>query len=156
MIELGGDCEENDEEDREWEECMKRRRMMFANMCSDRDPQPEFDGYRSISATLVDLLRSAGCGEGEGVHTPTSTPMGVEDASEIFANFRLAQVPGSRTPSLVSSASSEVESGIASPSRSGIKKQFHQHMIGSKGDEVNVQQEDAYVLDEGEMQEVVF
>ncbi len=49
---------------------MERRRMMFATMCSERDRHPDFDGYRSISATLVDLLRNAGCGEGEGSSPP--------------------------------------------------------------------------------------
>lgn len=52
--------EEDDEEDRQWEECMERRRMMFAmrSKCDVEDRQPEFEGYRSISAKLVEMLQS--------------------------------------------------------------------------------------------------
>jgi hypothetical protein len=44
------------DEDREWEECMERRRMMFAMRCKEtKDEQPEcgqpaFEGYRSLGA----------------------------------------------------------------------------------------------------------
>lgn len=52
------------DEDREWEECMERRRMMFAMRCKEaKDEQPEcgqpaFEGYRSLGATLAQLLDS--------------------------------------------------------------------------------------------------
>lgn len=52
--------ETHDDEDRQWEECMERRRMMFAmrSKSDEFERQPEFEGYRSISAKLVDMLRS--------------------------------------------------------------------------------------------------
>ncbi|WWC60437.1 uncharacterized protein I303_103009 [Kwoniella dejecticola CBS 10117] len=63
-----GEADENEEEEkRQWEECMERRRQMFARMCpqsrsngspADEDRHPEFEGYKSISATLANLLRS--------------------------------------------------------------------------------------------------
>ncbi|WRT65812.1 uncharacterized protein IL334_002761 [Kwoniella shivajii] len=58
----GGDHQENEkEEKRQWEECMERRRLMFARMCPQQandERHPEFEGYRSISATLANLLKS--------------------------------------------------------------------------------------------------
>ena len=52
--------EDDDEGDREWEVCMERRRMMFAlrTRSDEHERQPEFEGYRSISAKLADMLRS--------------------------------------------------------------------------------------------------
>jgi len=52
--------EEDDERDREWEICVERRRMMFAlqTKSDEHERQPEFEGYRSISSKLVDMLRS--------------------------------------------------------------------------------------------------
>ena len=107
----------NENEYKEWEECMERRRMMFAQMCPGRDRHPEFDGYRSISATLVDLLRGVGCGEGEG----SSTPIADEVAAPVFSRLRQDNQPESDepTPSLVSSAGSEVGSGVETPSGAG-------------------------------------
>jgi len=50
--------EEGDRDDGdEWSECFARRRMMFARLCPTREG-PQFEGYRSLSATLVNLLRS--------------------------------------------------------------------------------------------------
>lgn len=49
------DCDEGDE----WSECFARRQMMFARMCP-LGRQPQFEGYRSLSQTLTDLLRSVG------------------------------------------------------------------------------------------------
>ena len=91
---------------------------MFANMCSERDRHPEFDGYRSISATLVDLLRGVGCAAGEG----GSTPVGPEREcgpvpGSMFSHLRARHHSGSETPSLVSSTGSEAHSSVASPSR---------------------------------------
>lgn len=45
--------------------------MMFARMCplEGDAAHPQFEGYRSLSSTLMDLLRSVGCDE-EGYATP--------------------------------------------------------------------------------------
>lgn len=110
------------DEDKEWEECMERRRMMFANMCSERDRHPEFDGYRSVSAALVDLLRGAGCGEAQSPRP--STPMEEEEGTIVhthsvpmFSRLRESNLPEFSTPSLVSSTGSEAESGVETPAR---------------------------------------
>jgi hypothetical protein len=60
--------EDSDSEDRgdEWSECFARRRMMFSRLCPTRDG-PEFEGYRSLSSTLVDLLRSVDCDDDEQI-----------------------------------------------------------------------------------------
>lgn len=55
--------DEDDEavvETRQWEECMERRRMMFAlrTRIQDQEHQPEFEGYRSLSAKLALMLES--------------------------------------------------------------------------------------------------
>ncbi|WVR03705.1 hypothetical protein IAU60_000700 [Kwoniella sp. DSM 27419] len=97
------DCSENGSddgetgqgEDAEWEECMERRRMMFARMCPIlgaggngnelNDRHPEFEGYRSISATLAQLLKSVGCQEDEeipDVCTPDLAPVHEEEEME--------------------------------------------------------------------------
>ena len=144
-------------EEKEWEECMERRRLMFAMQnrnpheggrgggidrdcaCGDdeNDRQPEFEGYRSISATLVDLLRSIESRQDE----PPPPPLDMDDSHadqtrSVFSNLRElstatnqdddgddstdeededegdnANVP---TPSLASSAGSEVESSVVS------------------------------------------
>ncbi|WWC88060.1 uncharacterized protein L201_002963 [Kwoniella dendrophila CBS 6074] len=75
-IEGNEETAEEEEERKQWEECMERRRQMFARMCPklhscgsrsgtgsgtgtpEEDRHPEFEGYRSISATLATLLRS--------------------------------------------------------------------------------------------------
>lgn len=56
-------ADEDDEavvETRQWEECMERRRMMFAlrTRMHDQEHQPEFEGYRSLSAKLALMLES--------------------------------------------------------------------------------------------------
>lgn len=58
------DEDDEDEDDGQWEECMERRRIMFARMCGqDADRHPQFDGYRSLSSTLANILKSVGCDE---------------------------------------------------------------------------------------------
>jgi hypothetical protein len=71
------------DEDREWEECMARRRMMFASMSGSRRHSASesdgdarclgFDGYTSLSATLAELLKSTE--EEPRGRTPPSTPL---------------------------------------------------------------------------------
>jgi hypothetical protein len=131
------DDEDSSEDDqREWEECMDRRRMMFAmRSCGDGEVArgnggegrcPEFEGYRSISASLAEMLRSVGIG-GPGCATP---PIMEEDEEEEAAERvdERASIPNGRegvfealrrtdtrkdgidTPSLLSSAGSDVES----------------------------------------------
>lgn len=86
---------ESEAEDREWEECMERRRMMFAQMCrspfGSRESDGEggvgsdviqheerrFEGYTSISASLVAMLASAGLGG------PASGPTGLTYAQHL-------------------------------------------------------------------------
>ncbi|WVQ78904.1 hypothetical protein IAT38_000995 [Cryptococcus sp. DSM 104549] len=126
-------------DDEGWDECMERRRMMFARLAQqegsgadDRDRHPEFEGYRSISATLAQLLKSVGC-EDEPVG-PQADEEEEEEEQEgeeeerrgrglnIFglSNLPLARsrdIPEIGTPSLVSTeADSEAEYCIASPS----------------------------------------
>lgn len=116
--ELEADVEEEDEEadedeedeEEEWDECM-RRRMMFLQHCrQDADRQPQFDGYRSISATLADVLRSVGCDEPEAdtavPRTPSASSREATMSAENLAlvNHPLA-TPG--TPSLTSASTSE-------------------------------------------------
>lgn len=68
------DKEESEQhEDREWEQCMERRRMMFARMCKrapgasvgasteDSSRYPEFEGYQSVFARIHEVMKSAGC-----------------------------------------------------------------------------------------------
>lgn len=96
---------ETDTEDKEWEECMERRRMMFAQMTRPATEEAvevdkverRFEGYTSISANLVALLAEAGIGAEGGardVATPVGTPVEVEE------NIGALGVGGSR-PKLV-------------------------------------------------------
>lgn len=134
----------------EWSACFARRRMMFARMSSlDRESaQPQFEGYRSLSATLVELLKSVGCDEDDDTATTlSSTPGssadegGMSKLSSVSSNESMATVVFSRlreererpddderetepeidTPSLVSSADSEAECSIASPPCSRVE-----------------------------------
>ena len=96
---------------------------MFAMRAEQKedDRQPEFEGYRSLSATLVELLRTVGCEDGPvtpsqhllsehnlggqleitgTAHPVTPIPLGV-DSEPIIP-----------TPSLLSSASSEDDSVV--------------------------------------------
>ncbi|KAK8861693.1 hypothetical protein IAR55_002516 [Kwoniella newhampshirensis] len=134
-------------EDKEWEECMERRRMMFARMCpregvsgEDGDRHPEFEGYRSISATLIELLKSVGCDDAEeGGSDQFQHPIieedeqeeshGDDDRGEAHGTLQFGSLPTSirtveveeeidvDTPSLVSSTDmdSELDCCIASP-----------------------------------------
>lgn len=117
QVEADEEHREHDEEDKEWEECMERRRMMFAQMCPERDPHPEFDGYRSISATLVDILRSVGCGEGEGSSTPVPEHACEQLPVAVFSRLRESHLAEDDAPSLVSSTGSDEECRPDSPSR---------------------------------------
>ncbi|ORY29813.1 hypothetical protein BCR39DRAFT_505396 [Naematelia encephala] len=105
--------EQNEDEDcgdAEWEECMERRRMMFAHMCrsSEGDERyPEFDGYRSISSTLVELLRQGGEYEGIVHAEPEEMESGWHGLDE---SDETAQ-----TPSLVWSSGSEMGCSSAGP-----------------------------------------
>ncbi|KAL1411812.1 hypothetical protein Q8F55_002779 [Vanrija albida] len=81
------ECDEGDE----WSECFARRQMMFARMCP-LGGQPQFEGYRSLSQTLTDLLRSVGCdssddeaeADDDAATTPRvlHTPVGDNDDAE--------------------------------------------------------------------------
>lgn len=129
----------------EWSACFARRRMMFARMSSlDRESaQPQFEGYRSLSATLVELLKSVGCDEDDDSTVLSSTPCssadegGMSKLSSVSSNESIATVVFSRlrpdedderetepeidTPSLISSADSEAECSIASPPCSRVE-----------------------------------
>lgn len=91
--------------------------MMFANMCPGLDRHPEFDGYRSISATLVNLLRSVECDEGRCPSAPVPDEGDDRLPVAVFSRLRETRFAGAETPSLISSAGSEAESGRDSPSR---------------------------------------
>lgn len=129
----------------EWSVCFARRRMMFARMSSlDRESaQPQFEGYRSLSATLVELLKSVGCDEDDEA-SPAPTPRSAADdgglsklpavssnesiaATVVFSRLRDEDAeerdtePEIDTPSLVSSADSEVDCSLASPPCSRIE-----------------------------------
>ncbi|ORX35259.1 hypothetical protein BD324DRAFT_652398 [Kockovaella imperatae] len=122
-----------DEEDREWEACMERRRMMFAMRAQElksEEHQPEFEGYRSLSATLAELLKSVGASDdvamgpsgGPSVHVLSMQNLeDQEDGSVAEAptnNLVLLSHPIMPTPSLLSSAGSEDDSVIVtSPSQ---------------------------------------
>lgn len=115
-----------------WDECMQRRRMMFTRLCTreNGDRHPEFEGYRSLSATLAQLLKSVGCDdEGDLAQTDGDEEAAEEDDDEaekkqsrcqsldIFGLPTLAQgsVTPTGTPSLVSTEESDAEYTIASP-----------------------------------------
>ncbi|WWD16384.1 hypothetical protein CI109_100810 [Kwoniella shandongensis] len=133
---------DEDHQDKEWEECMERRRMMFARMCpiggmsgEDGDRHPEFEGYRSISATLIQLLKSVGCDDVE-VEDQEQRQRDNEDEDEVvergevfgslnIGSFQRCQTENDEeeievdTPSLVSLCSTDMESeadcSISSP-----------------------------------------
>ncbi|OCF44082.1 hypothetical protein I317_02035 [Kwoniella heveanensis CBS 569] len=135
-----GDCDDAEgqeeahgQEDKEWEECMERRRMMFARMCPQLNAEggerhPEFEGYRSISATLVQLLKSVGCEEGEEEGEEGEEGEGQEEEVQRDCGFGFTRMNFATTvdhdndhdlepdtPSLISSAGSEAECVIVSP-----------------------------------------
>lgn len=142
------DSECDGREEDEWSECIERRRMMFARMCPlESDAHPQFEGYRSLSATLATLLQSVADSDEEedASATPRASFHEREDdeddagseASEDVAEFspcRELQFPlFSRlresstdseevgTPSLISSADSDTEcSGLMSPRGSAV------------------------------------
>ena len=91
------DDDDEEEDDRQWEECMERRRMMFARMCGqDADRHPQFDGYRSLSSTLANILKSVGCDE--------ESPLDDETEPVSTETLPLGQFPPD-TPSLTSGSS---------------------------------------------------
>ena len=111
-------------EDHAWEECMQRRRMMFASMCGPKGCQPEFEGYRSVSSTLADILRNMGCTDDGDCLTP------VPEAADACSDFTPADDCGfgvtlqrlnhldevdEEMPSMTSSSSSETDSQLESP-----------------------------------------
>lgn len=135
------ECEESDE----WDECFERRRMMFARMCPlDSDAHPQFEGYRSLSATLANLLQSVQDSESSSdEEDPSSTPRSSfheredDTASEqgdvefeardlpfpLFSRMRESSTDSEvGTPSLISSADSDTEcSGLMSPRASAME-----------------------------------
>jgi hypothetical protein len=138
--EVGDDEETTEDDQREWEECMDRRRMMFAMRQSQSEDGlgssasgnvgmgcPEFEGYRSISATLVEMLRSVGHSPGNSTPPIQEEEEEEEEATEegvsgegiegIFERLRLrgSGRDGMETPSLISSAGSELDCTLASP-----------------------------------------
>jgi hypothetical protein len=99
--------DEEEEDDGQWEECMERRRMMFARMCGqDADRHPQFDGYRSLSSTLANILKSVGCEDEETAPAVT----GIE-AVISTETLPLGQYPPT-TPSLTSGSSDDYETDI--------------------------------------------
>lgn len=95
--------EEEDETEEEWDECMKRR-MMFLQFCRQDadDRQPQFDGYRSISSTIVDVLRSVGCDQEPQVASGNEAMVSAENLALVAP----CTVPPT-TPSLSSASTSE-------------------------------------------------
>lgn len=113
-------------EDEEWSECLERRRQMFARMCPTGldDTHPQFEGYRSLSATLRDLLASVEDvaqtpEEEEQDAAPAETPFPV---TGVFSRLREDSVDTEvGTPSLISSADSDGEcSRLQSPRGSAV------------------------------------
>ncbi|WVQ65044.1 uncharacterized protein L199_003214 [Kwoniella botswanensis] len=121
-----GEADEHDARDREdWEECMDRRRQMFAMMCPqlrqlngghhspvDHDRHPEFEGYKSISATLANLLKLVSDDQNEhpadqeGEEEQEGVEEVVKGDSCGFGFTSLTRdIPEIDTPSLVSSES---------------------------------------------------
>lgn len=131
---VDGEGEMQDGEDG-WDECMQRRRMMFARLCTreNGDRHPEFEGYRSLSATLAELLKSVGCDDEDGSIQEHGDEQALEEDGDgeevrqsrsrslnIFGLPTLAQrsvtPTPTGTPSLVSTEESDTEYTIASPS----------------------------------------
>ncbi|BEJ16908.1 hypothetical protein CspHIS471_0603090 [Cutaneotrichosporon sp. HIS471] len=137
------DSESECDEGGDWDECFERRRMMFARMCPlDGDAHPQFEGYRSLSATLVNLLQSIQASESSDEDDASATPRSSfherddDTASEGDDEFEARDLPFmlfSRlresstdsevgTPSLISSADSDTEcSGLMSPRGSAVE-----------------------------------
>lgn len=141
------ECDSRDN-DEHWDECIERRRMMFARMCPlDSDAHPQFEGYRSLSATLANLLQSVASDsdEEDNSATPRASFHEREDdeddaASEasdddeelspsrelpfpLFTRLRESSTDSEEvgTPSLISSADSDTEcSGLMSPRGSAV------------------------------------
>jgi hypothetical protein len=115
------------DEDREWEECMARRRMMFASMSGSRRHSASesdgdarclgFDGYTSLSATLAELLKSTE--EEPRGRTPPSTPLEDVRTSErmVVRMCRSEMMMSMSLPGLVpsSSGSDADENLLATP-----------------------------------------
>jgi hypothetical protein len=128
---------EREEEDGgdEWSECFARRRMMFASMRGLESDGPQFEGYRSLSSTLADLLRSVSCDD-DGVSTPrvggSATPADEDEDGEeapsspsvpdLFVRLRESSTESDTvaTPSLTSADSDGDCSGLASPDGSAL------------------------------------
>ncbi|WVN87191.1 uncharacterized protein L203_102368 [Cryptococcus depauperatus CBS 7841] len=109
---------EEEEGDGVWNECMQRRRMMFAHMCSaqEGERQPEFEGYRSVGATLAELLKSIGCDDSESGGGEEENQGRGEEGIGMYGLGSVDHVETEvGTPSLVSTEDSEVECSIASP-----------------------------------------
>jgi hypothetical protein len=104
--------DDEEEDDRQWEQCMDRRRMLFASMCKqdDKDVHPQFDGYRSLSSTLANILKSVGCDEEPPIPGPCSIEAAISSES-----LQLGQRQPD-TPSLTSGSSdySEAETLVRS------------------------------------------
>lgn len=98
------DLEDDDEEDSEWDECMRRRMMFLQYARQETDRQPQFDGYRSISSTIVDVLRSVGCDQAQRLPLDEAS----HDAMISAENLKLVEpcLPPT-TPSLTSASTSE-------------------------------------------------
>lgn len=132
------------DDDDQWDECFERRRMMFARMCPlDSDAHPQFEGYRSLSATLVNLLKSV-ASDSDDDDDLSTTPRAsfhereIDSADDIiaagdvsptndlpfpfFSRLREGSTDSEEvgTPSLVSSADSDTESGLMSPRGSAV------------------------------------
>ncbi|ODN88762.1 hypothetical protein L198_06564 [Cryptococcus wingfieldii CBS 7118] len=131
--------EEGEEEQDGWDSCMQRRRMMFSRLCgrggAEGERYPEFEGYKSLSATLVQLLQSVGCDDGDATEAARGENEEEEDDEEEEEEeergrdkglniFGLSSLPPRQeeaietgTPSLVSTeeAESEIEWSIRSP-----------------------------------------
>ncbi|EIW66453.1 hypothetical protein M231_07739 [Tremella mesenterica] len=116
--------DECDDGDSDWEECMARRRMMFASMCGAKLPQPEFDGYRSMSTALSEMLHSMDVqkwGERDDHVIENDDNDHGEEQGENSKVDGLRNLEGyygdveTHTPSLSSAESSEEECVLESP-----------------------------------------
>lgn len=138
------DSDRDDDGDDEWSQCFARRAAMFSQMRGMDAEGPQFEGFRSLSSTLADLLRSISCDD-DGGATPrvggSSTPADCEATSTspaaassssssavgLFIRLRESSAETDEeeteiaTPSLVSSADSDADcSGLASPDGSAL------------------------------------
>lgn len=135
------DSDSEREDEGEWDECFERRRIMFARMCPlESDAHPQFEGYRSLSATLVNLLQSVQTSDSDDEESATprasfherddDTASEGDDEYEardlpfpLFARLRESSAESEvGTPSLISSADSDTEcSGLMSPRGSAVE-----------------------------------